>query len=95
MKTILLLLLACAAFSAVGCSIEPPAEPNLKTVEIPKVEVSDHSTDLTCYSGGTLIYKGSSIGKIGMMVTGTYQIKDKADGKEKFVSGDCVAIVQK
>lgn len=31
-----LMLLACLAFSAIGCSIEPPAEPATKHVEIPK-----------------------------------------------------------
>lgn len=94
MKTILLLLV-CVAFSAVGCSIEPPTEPVGKVVEIPKVKVSNHSTDLQCYSGGRTIYKGSSIGKIRIHPGGVYQIKDKADGKEKFVSGDCVATEQK
>lgn len=91
MKTILLFL-ALVSFSGIGCSDEPVG----KIVEIPKVEVSNHSTDLECYSGGVLIYKGSSIGKIRIHHSGgAYQIKDRTDGKEKFVSGDCVATEQK
>lgn len=47
--------------------------------------------DVTCYSGGTVIYKGRSTGKIAAeeQSDGWY-FKDAATGKLVRLSGDCV-----
>ena len=50
---------------------------------------------ITCYSGGTLIYEGFSTGKVKSETNSDgYFFKDKADGKLKEVSGNCIIIYQ-
>lgn len=49
------------------------------------------SADIKCYSGTMLIYEGSSTGKVQSEANSDgYNFVDKADGKLKEVSGNCV-----
>ena len=50
-----------------------------------------NSAHIKCYSGGTLIYEGSSTGKVSSEQNSDgYFFRDKEDGKLKEVSGNCV-----
>lgn len=47
--------------------------------------------DVTCYSGGRVVYQGRSTGKIVTMhQSDGWQFKDAANGRLVRVSGDCV-----
>ena len=49
------------------------------------------SAHVMCYSGGVLIYEGYSTGKIISEANSDgYAFKDKADGRLKEVSGNCI-----
>ena len=50
-----------------------------------------NSATIECYSGGVLIYKGASTGKVSSEESSDgYYFVDKAVGRLKEVSGDCV-----
>ena len=79
-----LLLLAVVAFT--GCLDKSEKAAPEKTVEVP--EVTYH---LKCWSEGVVIYDGYSTESIKSRSGPIFRIRDKADGKRKAMSGDCVA----
>lgn len=60
-----------------------------------KLTAYGNSATVECYSGGKLIYKGSSTGKVKSEESSDgYFFRDAADGKLKEVSGNCVIVYQ-
>lgn len=56
-----------------------------------KVKAYGGSATVECYSGTLLIFKGESTGKVSSQEQSDgYYFVDKADGKLKEVSGNCV-----
>ena len=56
-----------------------------------KLHAYGGSAKITCYSGGKLIYQGTSTGKIRSEESSDgYYFVDKADHRLKEVSGNCV-----
>lgn len=50
-----------------------------------------NSGTISCYSGGRLIFEGSSTGKIGTVSSSDgWEFKDRETGKFIRVSGDCL-----
>lgn len=48
---------------------------------------------IQCYSGGILIYSGSSIGDISSdSSSDAYTFTEEGSGKRKAVSGDCIVV---
>lgn len=80
--TLILLILICAPFSIIGCDVEPKE----KAGEVPKKEISRH---VKCWSGGTVIYEGDSIGS-AIREDNYVWFTDRADGRRKSISGDCI-----
>jgi hypothetical protein len=56
-----------------------------------KLQALGGKGSIRCYSGGKMIYEGESTGKIQSESSSDgYYFVDKADGKLKEVSGNCV-----
>jgi len=54
-------------------------------------EITTKSSQINCYSGGVLIYSGSSIGDISSDgSTDSYVFTEEGSGSRKAVSGDCI-----
>jgi len=61
-----------------------------------KLTALGNAADVECYSGGKLIYKGRSTGKVQSEANSDgYYFKDKKDGKVKEVSGNCIITYDK
>ena len=59
--------------------------------EIGKMQSLGKGAKITCYSGGKVIYSGSSTGKVlSEQASDGYYFKDSKDGKLKEVSGNCI-----
>lgn len=51
--------------------------------------------EVTCYSGGTKIFSGTSTGKVSSSENSDgYYFVDSSDGKLKEVSGECVVVYE-
>ena len=55
-------------------------------------EVLGSSADVTCYSGGQVIYKGKSTGRAEATQSEGWEFQEAGTGKYIRVSGDCVVI---
>lgn len=53
---------------------------------------SGSSADVTCYSGGQVIYKGKSTGRFLLQQSDGWEFQEAGTGKFVRVSGDCVVI---
>ena len=63
--------------------------------ELQKVLSLGNEADIECYSGGKLIYKGTSTGKVSSAENSDgYFFKEKGSGLLKEVSGNCVITYQ-
>lgn len=61
-----------------------------------KIQALGGTAHVMCWSGDTLIYDGHSTGKVSNSEQSDgYYFIDKADGKLKEVSGNCVIIYEK